>query len=137
MLKLNSFFARFVPDDDAISAKLYRRGHRHGQRYCDGQRTFQRQGKTLQQKKKITSVVCILISLFQLQHDFISPDFWDLACKSEWWPFDDRTCMEVRCTACAPSILSAGAVCDVYKKDLNTIISFRCMQRVRAFFEPF
>ena len=51
---------------------------------------------------------------------------WETACFSEWWPFDDDTCAELRCTACAPAIMSARAVCSKQSKE-----SFSCLQKVR------
>ena len=72
----------------------------------------------------------MLCQLFPFQHEFTTPSLWESACKSEWWPFDDRTCIEMRCTACAPSIMSAAAVCNVIKGGQKISISYKCMQKV-------
>merc|ERR1719412_190850 len=52
---------------------------------------------------------------------------WETACFSEWWPFDDDTCAELRCTACAPAIMSARAVCSKQSKE-----SFSCLQKTMS-----
>ena len=67
------------------------------------------------------------------EHSRTREDFsthWEMACKAEWWPFEDRTCTEIRCTACAPAIMSAGAVCDAVRQGQESPRSFGCMQRV-------
>ena len=71
-------------------------------------------------------LTCIFPSF---QHDYTYPHYWEVACKAQWWPFDDGTCNQMRCTACAPSIMSAAAVCRAREQTL----AYKCMQGVSTY----
>ncbi|TRY71066.1 hypothetical protein TCAL_16412 [Tigriopus californicus] len=58
------------------------------------------------------------------KQETVSPEFWESACQTEWWPFDDDVCLEARCTACTPAVALAEAVCRLMDKPK----SHRCMQ---------
>ena len=74
----------------------------------------------------IADVTASLMEAIESVPEVTSPSFWDEACKSMWWPFEDSVCIEMRCTACTPSVASAGAVCKMNGRHK----SHRCMQKV-------
>merc|ERR1712144_135139 len=36
---------------------------------------------------------------------------WNRMCKIIWWPFHDSHCTSMRCSVCAPAIMTAAQVC--------------------------
>ena len=38
----------------------------------------------------------------------MGPEMWTNWCTAVWWPYDEEKCVQTRCLACSPSVMSAS-----------------------------
>ena len=76
-------------------------------------------------KSMRTIYIFASLSFFHFFQTF-TPDAWQSACHSLWWPFEDNQCHQIRCLSCSAAVISAKMICKS-----NQSLVHSCMQRVR------
>jgi hypothetical protein len=70
-----------------------------------------------------TDVIDTVGSILQ---ENLPPFVWEALCKATWYPYHEEKCRDMRCAACAPSIMAATAVCKTTFKNVRA----RCVEEV-------
>jgi len=57
----------------------------------------------------------------------MGPEMWTNWCTAVWWPYDEEKCVQTRCLACSPSVMSASVVCE---KTIGRTDDIKCLRDV-------